>query len=85
MEYILKVSPKGQVTLPKRLRTRLAIQDLLEIEVKEDQGILKRSEPATDRMAGCFNKYFLVKKTGLKEALKQASEIVSHEIASKNN
>lgn len=85
MEYILKVSPKGQVTLPKRLRTRLAIKDLLEIEVKADEGILKRSEPGADQMAGCFNKYFLNKKTGLKKALEQASETVSHEIASKNN
>ncbi len=85
MEYVLKVSPKGQVTLPKRLRSRLSIQDLLEIEVREDQGILKRSEPVSDQMAGCFNKYFLDKKTGLKKALEQVSEIVSHEIASKNN
>ena len=85
MEYILKVSPKGQVTLPKRLRSRLSIQDLLEVEVREDQGILKRSEPVTGQMAGCFRKYFSKKKIASAKAIKKAAQLVAHEIAAKNN
>ena len=43
MEYILKVTPKGQVTLPKKLRNQLAIQNLLSINLEERQGILKKN------------------------------------------
>ena len=85
MEYILKVSPKGQVTLPKRLRSQLSIQDLLEVEVREDQGILRRSEPVTDQMAGCFRKYFSKKKISSVKAVRKAAQLVAHEIAAKNN
>jgi len=37
----LKVSPKGQITLPKKVRSKLAIKDYVYLEVKEDKAELK--------------------------------------------
>lgn len=37
----LKVSPKGQITLPKKLRSDLAIKDYVYLEVKHNRAVLK--------------------------------------------
>lgn len=33
----LKVGPKGQVTLPKKVRSKLSIKDYVYLDVKEDK------------------------------------------------
>jgi len=85
MEYILKVSPKGQVTLPKKLREALKVKDLIEIELKNYKGIVKKPESVTDDLAGCFRKYALKRKIPVGKALEKARDMVAHEIAKKNN
>ncbi len=85
MEYILKVSPKGQVTFPKKLREALEVKDLIEVEIKDRKAIVKKPESVTDDLAGCFKKYTLKKNFTVKEALEKAAEIVAYEIAEKNN
>lgn len=37
----LKVSPKGQITLPKKVRSKLSIKDYVYLELKEDKAELK--------------------------------------------
>jgi len=37
----LKVSPKGQITLPKKVRTNLSIRDYIYLEIKDDKAELK--------------------------------------------
>jgi len=37
----LKVSPKGQITLPKRVRTEMEIKDYIYLEVKGNRALLK--------------------------------------------
>ena len=37
----LKVSPKGQITLPKRVRAGLAIKDFIYLEIKGNRAVLK--------------------------------------------
>lgn len=37
----LKVSPKGQITLPKRVRASLSIKDYVYLEIKGDKAVLK--------------------------------------------
>ena len=83
MEYILKVSPKGQITLPKKLRDALEIEDLVEIELKNRRGIVKK--PVSEDIAGCFKKYASKKKIALEKAVEEATGIVANEIATKNN
>jgi AbrB family looped-hinge helix DNA binding protein len=85
MEYVLKVSPKGQVTLPKKLRETLKVNDLIEIEVKNHEGIVKKPEGATDALAGCFHKYAMKKRITLEKAVEKAAEMVAREIAQKDN
>ncbi|GAB62987.1 MAG: AbrB/MazE/SpoVT family DNA-binding domain-containing protein [Candidatus Jettenia sp.] len=83
MEHILKVSPKGQITLPKKLRDALEIEDVIEIELKDRKGIVKK--PTTEDIAGCFKKYASKKKITIVKAIKKATDMVAHEIATKNN
>lgn len=47
---IIHVSSKGQVTLPKRVREKLHIQegDLLRLQRRDNEIIIKRVELATD-------------------------------------
>lgn len=85
MEYILKVSPKGQVTLPKKLREGLGIRDLIEIKIKDYEGILKKPERTTEKIAGCFKGYGLKGKISIKKAIEKATSMVAHEIAQKDN
>jgi bifunctional DNA-binding transcriptional regulator/antitoxin component of YhaV-PrlF toxin-antitoxin module len=85
MGYILKISPKGQVIFPKKLREAIEVKDLIEVEIKDRKAIIKKPESVTDGLAGCFKKYTLKKKFKPEEALKKAVEIVAHEIAEKNN
>ncbi len=85
MEYILKVSPKGQVTLPKRLRESLEVKDLIEVEIKDRKAIVRKPESVTDDLAGCFKKYAVKKKFTAEEALEKAVEATAHEIAEKDN
>ncbi|MGI6307338.1 MAG: AbrB/MazE/SpoVT family DNA-binding domain-containing protein [Dethiobacteria bacterium] len=37
----LKVSPKGQITLPKKVRASLAIRDYIYLEIKGDKAEIK--------------------------------------------
>jgi len=37
----LKVSSKGQITLPKRVRTEMEIKDYVYLEVKGDRALMK--------------------------------------------
>lgn len=83
MGYILKVTPKGQITLPKKLRDALKIEDMVEIELKNCKGIVKK--PATEDIAGCFKKFASKKKITPEKAIKKATDMVAHEIATKNN
>jgi len=85
MKHILKVSPKGQVTLPKRLREALAVKDFIEIKVKNNMGIVKKPESTTDDLAGCFRKYASKKKIPLEKAIRKATHRVAHEISTKDN
>lgn len=86
MQYILKVSPKGQVTLPKKLREGLGVRDLIEIRVEKDyQCILKKPEKATEELAGCFRKYAAKKKMPLEKAVDKAIRMTAREISKKNN
>ncbi|MBU1181301.1 MAG: AbrB/MazE/SpoVT family DNA-binding domain-containing protein, partial [Proteobacteria bacterium] len=80
-----KVTPKGQVTLPKKLRERLMIRDLLEIEVQDREGTIKKPEKHTDKLAGCFQKYALKKRIPLNKAIGEAVDQVACEIATKHN
>lgn len=85
MGYILKVSPKGQVTLPKKLRESLEVKDRIEIELKNRMGIVKKPESITEDIAGCFKKYTLKKKVTLEKAIEKTTGMVAHEIATKDN
>jgi len=85
MEYILKVSPKGQVTLPKKLRERLSIKHLLEIEIRDDQGLLRKSGELTETLAGSLSPYYLKKKIPLEKARERVLRLLAHEVASKDN
>jgi len=84
MQFFLKVSPKGQVILPKKLRDSLQVNDLLEIDLNDRVGVLRKPESVARDLAGCFSTH--AKKTGLstEEALKKAREVTAHEIAAKN-
>lgn len=85
MQYLLKVSPKGQITLPKKLREGLGVKDMIEIKVKDHEGILKKPAKATEEIAGCFKKYALKKNMPLKNAVEKAIRLTACEIAQKNN
>ena len=85
MEYILKVSPKGQVTFPKKLREAIEVNDLIEVEIKDRKAIVRKPESVTDDLAGCFRKYTLKKEFTAEEALEKAVEATAHEIAEKDN
>jgi len=85
MEFVLKVTPKGQVTLPKKLRNQLAIQNLLSINLEENRGILKNTERTSDVLAGSFHSYYRRNKIPLKEARKEALQLTAHEMAKKNS
>lgn len=85
MQFMLKVSPKGQVIFPKKLRTALEINEFVKIELKDKNGILKKPEKITAKLAGSLKKYARTKKITIKEAIAQAVRKTAHEIASKNN
>lgn len=85
MEFILKVSPKGQVTLPKRLREALKVKDIVEIDIEKHRGIVRKPEDVTGVLAGCFSGYAAKKKISLKKAAEEALYKVSHEIAAKTD
>ena len=86
MVYVLKVSPKGQIILPKKLREKLKVKNLIEVDVRESEGIIKKPEASARDMAGCFKKYAAGNKNvAVENAIKKARDIVAHEIAKKNN
>jgi bifunctional DNA-binding transcriptional regulator/antitoxin component of YhaV-PrlF toxin-antitoxin module len=85
MEYILKVNPKGQVTLPKKLRERLAIQNLLSIDLQAGQGVLRKAQRQSDLLAGKFSSYYRMKKIPLDKAREMARELTADEISRKNH
>lgn len=85
MRYNLwKVSPKGQVTFPKKLREALEVKDRIEVEIKDKKAIVRKPESVTDDLAGCFKKYTLKKKFTANEDIEKAVEITAHEIAEKD-
>ena len=86
MVYVLKVSPKGQIILPKKLREKLKLKNLIEVDVRESEGIIKKPEASVRDMAGCFKKYAAGnKKIDVVKVVKKARDIIAHEIAKKNN
>lgn len=85
MEFILKVSPKGQVTLPKRLREALKVKDIVEIDIEKHRGIVRKPEEVTGALAGCFSGYAAKKKISLKKAVEKALHSAAHEIAAKTD
>ena len=80
MEFVLKVTPKGQVTLPKKLRNQLAIQNLLSINLEEGRGILKKMERASEVLAGSFHPYYRRNKIPVKKAREEALQLTAREI-----
>lgn len=85
MEFVLKVSPKGQVTLPKRLREALKVRDLVEIDIENHRGIVRQPEEVTGTLAGCFSGYAAKKRMPLRKAVENASRMVAYEIAAKTD
>jgi AbrB family looped-hinge helix DNA binding protein len=85
MEFILKVTPKGQVTLPKKLRESLLIKDFVEIEVHDHEGVVKKPEKHTEQLAGCFRKFAAKKRIPLKNAIDEAVDRLAHEVAAEHN
>ncbi len=85
MQYILKVSPKGQVILPKKLRVSLKVGDLLSVEVNDSEGIIKKAEMSSEKLAGCFKKYASKKKIPVEKAVEKAIKMVADETARKIN
>jgi len=85
MEYVLKVSPKGQVILPKKLREYLKIRELMVVEVTDSEGVMKGQEIVTDTLAGCFKKYAAKKKIPADGSVEKAIRMVAHEVARKNH
>jgi len=59
-----KVTSKGQVTLPKQLRTKLAIRsgDRLEFEMDEPDRISVRKKRAPGSSAGCGRRFIRRKR-----------------------
>lgn len=85
MEYILKVSPKGQVVLPKKLRETLHVTELVAIEVKDDTAIVRKPTLSSEQLAGCFRGYASGKRVSSKRAVEIATEMVAHETARKGH
>ena len=85
MEYILKVSPKGQVTLPKKLRERLMIKGFVEVEISNHEGILKMPKNITEKIAGCFKEYTSKKKISIEKDIDKAIGAIANEVARKGN
>lgn len=83
MNYVLRVSPKGQVILPKKLRESLHIRELIAVEVKDDTGIVRKAELSSESLAGCFKGYAAKKKISPEKALEKAREVVAGETARK--
>jgi AbrB family looped-hinge helix DNA binding protein len=81
MEFVLRVSPKGQVVLPKKLRDSLEVKDLVSIEIKDDTAIVRKADLSSERLAGCFKGYAAKKKVTTKKAIERATKIVAHETA----
>jgi len=73
MEYILKVSPKGQGTFPKKLREALEVKDRIEVEIKDRKAIVRKPESTTDDLAGCFKKYAIKKNFTADEDIEKNS------------
>jgi AbrB family looped-hinge helix DNA binding protein len=84
MEYVLKVSPKGQVVLPKKLRESLDLKGMVAIEVRNHTGIVRKPKLSSEKLAGCFKTYGSGKKISSKEAIEKAIVMVAHETAGKN-
>lgn len=85
MQFFLKVSPKGQVILPKKLRDALQVKDVVEIDMQDSEGILKKPEGVARSVAGCFRLHAAKAGIAVEDALEQARELTAHEIAAKNH
>ena len=85
MEFVLRVSPKGQVVLPKKLRDSLKVKELVSIEIKDDTGIVRKADLSSERLAGCMKGYAAKKKVPTKKAIERTTEIVAHETARKGH
>ena len=80
-----KVTSKGQVTLPKQLRTKLAIRsgDRLEFEMDKPDRISVRKKRAPGSSAGCGRRFIRGKRkavtgedmdAGIRKAIRQKYE-----------
>jgi AbrB family looped-hinge helix DNA binding protein len=85
MNILLKVTPKGQVTLPKLVRDQLGVGDLAEVRVEGKVAILKKPDITVDKLAGSFQAYGRNRDISLKKALDQATEMVADEVAKKDH
>lgn len=83
MQFFLKVTPKGQVVLPKKLRESLQVSTMIEIDLKEREGVLRKPESTAREVAGCFSEHAKTSGISLVQARKKAREVTAHEIAAK--
>ncbi|HEX9079228.1 MAG TPA: AbrB/MazE/SpoVT family DNA-binding domain-containing protein [Desulfuromonadaceae bacterium] len=83
MQFFLKVSPKGQVVLPKKLRDSLQVKDMIEIDLHDREGVLRKPEGMARTVAGCFSSYATKAGVTVEEALEKAREVTAREVATK--
>jgi AbrB family looped-hinge helix DNA binding protein len=84
MPILLKVTPKGQVTLPKKVRDQLGVGDLAEVTIQGTVAILKKAERKTDTLAGCFRSYAQRAGVPVEKAMGITTEMVADEVAKKS-
>ena len=75
MMQAVKVLPKGQITLPKRVRKKLEIKtgDTLLLEQKDDQMVIKKGKTIFDFL-GCLPKLKLSIEEMREKAIKEATK-----------
>ena len=75
MVQVVKVLPKGQITLPKRVRKKLEIKagDTLLLEEKDDRMVIKKGRTIFDFL-GCLPKLKLSIEEIREKAIKEATK-----------
>jgi AbrB family looped-hinge helix DNA binding protein len=74
---LIKVSSKGQVVLPKRIRKKLSLDEKSYLVVEEVGGniIMKKASERLDELASFFTREAKNRKISKEELLKTLSEI----------